>query len=81
MIYSIYSPYNGRIEKILAFQDSYVYEWEKLFMIRTTDGDLEEITVGISGDIIFSDVTIGQKVNLNTKLCEIKDDMLITGSD
>ncbi|KFM98988.1 hypothetical protein D0U04_24055 [Bacillus clarus] len=80
-IEEIYSSYDGKVEEIFVNESSYVYEWEKLMMIRKNDGMLEEITVGISGHIRLVNIEIGQEINTNTLLLKIEDDLIITGCE
>jgi biotin carboxyl carrier protein len=78
---TLYSPCSGTVEKVLTEKDSHVYEWEKLFLIKAHNGKIEEISVGISGHITSLNVKDGQKVDAETALAVIKDDLIITGSD
>lgn len=78
---TIYSPCTGIVEKVLTKENNHVYEWEKLFLIKTNNGKMEEISVGISGYITSLNVKDGQKVTDQTALATIQDDLLITGSD
>ena len=48
-IEEIYSSCKGKVEEIFINESSYVYEWEKLMMIRKHDGELEKIGVGSVG--------------------------------
>ncbi len=80
-IEEIYSSYEGEIEEIFVKESSYVYEWEKLMMIRKSDGELEKIAVGISGNIRLVNVEVGQKINTDTLLVKLEDDLLITGCE
>lgn len=41
-IEEIYSSYEGKVEEIFINESSYVYEWEKLLMIRKNDGELKK---------------------------------------
>jgi acetyl/propionyl-CoA carboxylase alpha subunit len=77
----IYSPCSGTVENVLTKENNYVYEWEKLFLIKTANGSLEEISIGISGNITSLQVKIGQNVTSKTVLATILDDLQITGSD
>jgi acetyl/propionyl-CoA carboxylase alpha subunit len=77
----IFSPCSGSLESVLTEQNNHVYEWEKLFLIKTENGKIEEITVGISGYITSLPIKKGQEVTAQTLLATIQDDMLITGSD
>jgi biotin carboxyl carrier protein len=78
---TIYSPCSGTVEKVLTEKNDHVYEWEKLFLIKESNGNMVEISVGISGYITCLNVLNGQNVNPKTPLAVIKDDLLITGSD
>lgn len=78
---SIYSPCSGTIEKVLTGESNHVYEWEKLFVIKTNTGSTEEISVGISGHILSLHVKEGEFVQPSTKLVTIQDDLIITGCD
>ncbi|EJS64807.1 hypothetical protein CN425_10320 [Bacillus cereus] len=80
-IEEIYSSYEGKIEEIFVNESSYVYEWEKLMMIRKSDGELEKIAVGISGNIRLINVEVGQKIDMDTLLVKLEDDLLITGCE
>ncbi|PEC22752.1 hypothetical protein [Bacillus cereus] len=80
-IEEVYSSYEGKIEEIFVNESSYVYEWEKLMMIRKNDGELEKIAVGISGNIRLINVEVGQKINTDTLLVTLEDDLLITGCE
>lgn len=77
----IYSSYEGKVEEIFVNESSYVYEWEKLMMIRKTNGELEKVSVGISGNIRLVNVVVGQQINTDTLLVKLEDDLLITGCE
>lgn len=77
----IYSSYEGKVEEIFINESSYVYEWEKLMMIRKNNGDLEKVAVGISGNIRLVNVVVGQQINTDTLLVTLEDDLLITGCE
>ncbi|WP_256237523.1 hypothetical protein [Bacillus sp. EB600] len=62
-------------------KNNHVYEWEKLFLITTANGMVEEISIGISGLITSLHVKKGQKVEVSSVLATIQDDLLITGSE
>jgi hypothetical protein len=78
---AIFSPCSGTVESVLTEENNHVYEWEKLFLIKTQNGRIEEISVGISGYIKSLPIKKGQVVNSQTVLATIQDDLLITGSD
>lgn len=77
----IYSSYEGKVEEIFVKESSYVYEWEKLMMIRKNNGELEKIAVGISGNIRLVNVVVGQQIHTGTLLVRLEDDLLITGCE
>ncbi|MFC9417170.1 hypothetical protein ACIG6B_23700 [Bacillus mobilis] len=77
----IYSSYEGKVEKIFVKESSYVYEWEKLMMIRKNNGELEKVAIGISGNIRLVNVVVGQQINTDTLLVKLEDDLLITGCE
>ncbi|GMR64202.1 MULTISPECIES: hypothetical protein [Bacillus] len=77
----IYSSYEGKVEEIFVNESSYVYEWEKLMMIRKNNGELEKVAVGISGNIRLVNVVVGQLIHIETLLVKLEDDLLITGCE
>jgi hypothetical protein len=77
----IFSPCCGTVETVLTEENDHVYEWEKLFLIKTQNGRIEEISIGISGYITSLPIKKGQEVTTQTALATIQDDLLITGSD
>jgi len=77
----VYSSYEGKVEEIFVNESSYVYEWEKLMMIRKNNGELEKVAIGISGNIRLVNVVVGQQVNTDTLLVKLEDDLLITGCE
>ncbi|WP_240948439.1 hypothetical protein [Bacillus sp. RO1] len=79
--HSIKCPYDGIIEKVYICENSHVYEWENLFLIKTTEGKIEGISVGASGHIISLVVNQGDQVRRNMRLASLQDDFIITGSD
>lgn len=77
----VFSPCSGTVETVLTKENNHVYEWEKLLLIKTENGKIEEISIGISGYITSLPVKKGQEVNSQTVLATIQDDLIITGSD
>ncbi|MBM7646971.1 biotin carboxyl carrier protein [Scopulibacillus daqui] len=77
----IYSPCHGKVENIFINESAYVYEWEKLFLIRNNRGFLEEIAVGMSGLITSLEVKPNQEVTPDTVMAKVKEDLFISGSD
>ncbi|MGG0720909.1 hypothetical protein [Bacillus mycoides] len=80
-IEEIYSSCTGIVEEIFINESSYVYEWEKLMMIRKNNGELEKVAVGISGNIRLVNVEVGQNIDADTLLVKLEDDLLITGCE
>ncbi|QWG86409.1 hypothetical protein [Bacillus mycoides] len=80
-IEEIYSSCTGIVEEICINESSYVYEWEKLMMIRKNDGEIEKIAVGISGNIRLVNVEVGQNIDADKLLVKLEDDLLITGCE
>lgn len=78
---TIYSPCSGTVEKVVTKENNHVYEWEKLFLVRAVNGAIVEISFGISGYVKSIYVKKGQKVDPQTKLGIIQDDLQITGCD
>ncbi|WP_404447038.1 hypothetical protein LG307_01085 [Sutcliffiella horikoshii] len=79
--HSIKCPYDGIIEKVYISENCHVYEWENLFLIKTTEGKIEGISVGASGHITSLVVNQGDQVRRNMRLASLQDDFIITGSD
>jgi biotin carboxyl carrier protein len=81
VIETVYSPCYGKVENIFVSQGSYVYEWEKLMVVHTTDNKKVEIETSVSGHVVSIEVTKNQNVSNETVLIQLQDDLLITGSD
>ncbi|NRD78300.1 hypothetical protein HPT25_13085 [Bacillus sp. BRMEA1] len=77
----IYSPCAGTVERVYIKENTHVYEWEKLLLIKGNNGSVEEVAIGVSGHIKSLHVNVGEMVGPQTVLAVIKDDLLITGSD
>ncbi|RBW67266.1 biotin/lipoyl-containing protein [Bacillus taeanensis] len=80
VIEALYSPCHGKVEEVYVKLGAYVYEWEKLFVIRTTE-QIEEVSIGISGKISKLNIQKGDIVNPDMILAELEDDFVISGSD
>ncbi|SDI38832.1 hypothetical protein [Alteribacillus bidgolensis] len=78
---TIQSITNGIVEKVFVSQDSFVYEWEPLFIIKTSNDTLLKIQVGVSGTISKVCVHPGDEVFTDLSLAVLKEDLLPTGSD
>jgi biotin carboxyl carrier protein len=77
----IMSPCHGTIEKISIEENSRIYEWEPLFIIKTMNGDTQVIRVGLSGEVKSLEVAKGDEVIPGMVLAYIKEDLLLSGSD
>ncbi|MES9740136.1 hypothetical protein ABWK46_22835 [Peribacillus frigoritolerans] len=51
VIETVYSPCCGKDCREIVSQGSYVYEWEKLMVVHTTDNKKVEIETGVSGHV------------------------------
>ncbi|MGG7622272.1 hypothetical protein [Bacillus coreaensis] len=77
----VVSSVSGKVEEVAIEVHSRIYEWEKLFTIRTENGHLETVSVGLSGEIISIEVKAGDSIIPGMVLAFIKDDLIPTGSD
>lgn len=77
----IMSSINGTIEEVLINIDSRIYEWETLFTIKTVDGELKTVNVGLSGKVCSLEVQKGDRVIPGMVLAYIKEDFILCGSD
>lgn len=77
----VISSCDGVIEEITVSRHSRIYEWEKLFTIRTDSGQLETVSTGISGEIYSLEVQVGDRVIPGMVLAFIKEDLVASGSD
>lgn len=80
-IYTIESLEDGVVERVLIEEDSYVYEWEDLFLIKTFGGKSIHVSVGASGHISRIHVKAGDQVTKHSLLALLQDDFVISGSD
>lgn len=77
----IVSNVSGTVEEVAIEVHTRIYEWEKLFTVRTHNGNLETVSVGLSGEIISIEVKPGDCIIPGMVLAFIKDDLIPTGSD
>jgi hypothetical protein len=77
----VVSAVSGKVEEVSIEVHSRIYEWEKLFTIRTENGYLETVSVGLSGEVISIEVKTGDCIIPGMVLAFIKDDLIPTGSD
>lgn len=69
------------MEEVLIDPNSFIYEWEKLFTIRKTNGELETIRVGFGGRVSSLEVETGDQVIKGMVLALIKEELLASGTD
>jgi pyruvate/2-oxoglutarate dehydrogenase complex dihydrolipoamide acyltransferase (E2) component len=72
---------NGTIDKVFVHEGAYVHEWEPLFILKTNDGVLKKVEIGVSGSISSVNVKPGDKVIHDMTLAILKEDHLPNGCD
>lgn len=77
----VVSKVSGIVEEVAIEVHSRIYEWERLFTVRTKNGNLETVSVGLSGEIISIEVKPGDCIIPGMVLAFIKDDLIPMGSD
>lgn len=77
----VLSPCYGKVERISINNESRIYEWETLFMIKSESGTLETIQTSLSGEVESLEVQEGDYVIPGMVLAYIKEDLFVTGSD
>jgi predicted GNAT superfamily acetyltransferase len=77
----VLSPFYGEVEKVGIRSKSRIYEWEPLFRIKTEEGTVETIHIGISGEIKSLEVQEGDKVIPGMVLAYVKEDLFVSESD
>ncbi|SEA23921.1 hypothetical protein SAMN05421743_103269 [Thalassobacillus cyri] len=77
----VVSPCEGVVEEISIGERSRVYEWESLFKIRTENGELENVAIGVSGLVHSLEVSEGEEVIAGMVMAQLQEDVVISGSD
>lgn len=77
----ITSPCYGKVVRVAIKDAERIYEWEPLFVIRTTAGTVERIQTSMSGKVESLEVQEGDYVIPGMVLAYIKEDLFVTGSD
>lgn len=77
----VLSPCYGMVERISIKNESRIYEWETLFMIKSESGVIETVQTSLSGEVESLEVFEGDYVIPGMVLAYIKEDLFITGSD
>jgi pyruvate carboxylase len=71
----------GIIQEVPIENHKRIYEWETLFKIKTDKGNIETVSIGVSGEIHSLEVQKGDKVFPGMVLAFIKADLIASGSD
>ncbi|RBW69557.1 hypothetical protein DS031_11495 [Bacillus taeanensis] len=77
----VVSPCFGVIEEVTVDFNSYVYEWEPLFLIKTVVGSYETVQISVSGHVTGLEAKKGDIVTPNMILAWVQDDLIVSGSD
>ncbi|MDE5413269.1 hypothetical protein [Alkalihalobacterium chitinilyticum] len=75
------SESNGVVEEVLINEGEYVYEWEPLFLIKSQNGNLKKVELGVSGKINSIRVIPGEKILSDMTLAVVEEDDLPRGCD
>jgi hypothetical protein len=71
----------GIIQELSIENCTRIYEWEPLFIIKTDSGNIETVSVGVSGEVHSLEVQKGDKVIPGMVLAFIKVDLISSGSE
>ncbi|NHM33554.1 biotin/lipoyl-binding protein [Neobacillus terrae] len=77
----ITSPCYGKVDEVSIKNSERIYEWERLFIIKTDSGTIEMIQTSLSGVVESIEVQEGDHVIPGMVLAYIKEDLVVTGSD
>lgn len=77
----VISSFYGKVQNISIQEESRIYEWEPLFVIKTDGGGIETIHTDLSGKVESLEVQVGDNVIPGMVLAYIKEDLFVTGSD
>ncbi|WP_227937941.1 hypothetical protein [Alkalihalobacillus deserti] len=77
----VVSVSNGTIDQVFVNEGDYVYEWEPLFLLKTNEGVLKKIEMGVGGNILSLNVKPGDKVIHDMTLAILREDDLPSGCD
>lgn len=77
----ITSPYNGIVEQVLVKESVRIYEWEPLFLIKSEEGELLSIAVGVSGEVQSLEVQEGDNVIPGMVLAYVKEELVVSACD
>lgn len=77
----IMSSCHGVVIEISIEPQARIYEWEKLFTIKTDNGELETVKVGISGKVESLEVQVGDRVIPGMVLAFVKEDLFANATE
>ncbi len=72
---------DGIVEKVFVEKGTYVHEWEPLFLIKTANGAIKKIEMGVSGVISKVNVEPGERVCSDMTLALLEEDTVSNGCD
>ncbi|MFC0558960.1 hypothetical protein [Halalkalibacter alkalisediminis] len=78
---TVVSVCNGTIDKVFVNEGAYVHEWEPLFLLKTNEGVLKKIELGVGGNVFSLNVKPGDRVIHDMALAILKEDVLPSGCD
>jgi pyruvate carboxylase len=77
----VMSSWNGVVEEVAIQEDEKIYEWEKLFTIRTDDGEQKTVAVGICGKVESIEVQKGDRVVPGMVLAFVVEEIYARAAD
>jgi biotin carboxyl carrier protein len=73
--------FDGIVEKVWIDKGTFVHDWEPLFLIKTANGSMQKVELGVSGTISMVNVTQGDRVCPHLTLAVIEEDRLPAACD
>lgn len=77
----IVCPCAGTVVQINGANDTYVNEGDAIFTIRTSSGDLIQVTMELSGKIESIEVEVGDDVIPGMVLAYVQEDLFVAETD
>ncbi|WP_332692190.1 hypothetical protein [Halalkalibacter lacteus] len=78
---AVASVFDGTIDQVFVNEGDYVYEWEPLFQLKTNEGVLKKVEMGVGGNILSLNVKPGDRVIHDMTLAILKEDDQPSGCD
>jgi pyruvate/2-oxoglutarate dehydrogenase complex dihydrolipoamide acyltransferase (E2) component len=78
---AVASVSDGTVDQVFVNEGDYVYEWEPLFQLKTNEGVLKKVEMGVGGNILSLNVKPGDRVINDMTLAILKEDNLPSGCD